>query len=149
MTSRRSNALSKTRASEDAVCAEPFAPQIERRAREFADAYRLILEPDGERGFVGRALEFPTVFERGASADECVRNTRTALVVAVATMLEQGDRPPAPSAHGVRQTQVNIRLSAEEKLLLEESARKAGFRGVSDYIRSTVVAGATRTAGPR
>ena len=152
MISRRSNASLKKKASEAAVPDGPFAPQIERRARELADAYRLILEPDGRGGFVGRALEFPTVFDRGTSADECVRNTRLALSVAAATMLEMGERPPAPSAHGVRQTQVNIRLSAEEKLLLEESARQAGFRGISEYIRSTVVAGATRptsTGAPR
>ena len=152
MISRRSNASLRTKASEPAVPVGPFAPEIERRARELADAYRLILEPDGRGGFVGRALEFPTVFDRGANADECVRNTRTALLIAVATMLEMGEHPPAPSAQGVRQTQVNIRLSAEEKLLLEESARKAGFRGISDYIRSAVVARAACPAsvgGPR
>lgn len=106
----------------------------------------MILEPDGAGGFVGRALEFPTVFDRGGSADECVRNTRAALLVAVATMLEMGERPPPPSSHGVRQAQVNVRLSAEERLLIEESARRAGFRGISDYIRSAVV-GTARRAG--
>jgi len=144
MISKRSNGSSRVRADRGVVPSGPFAPAIERRARELAKAYRLILEADGKGGFVGRALELPTVFDRGPSADECVRNTRTALTVAVGTMLELGQRPPAPCAQGVRQAQINIRLSAEEKLLLEESARRSGFRGVSDYVRSMVLAEAER-----
>jgi predicted RNase H-like HicB family nuclease len=140
MTSKRSNGSSKARASHGTVPSGPFAPAVQRRAQATAESYRLILEPDGKGGFVGRALELPTVFERGASADECVRNTRTALTVAVATLLELGQRPPAPSGQGVREAQINIRLSSEEKLLLEESARRSGFRGVSDYVRSMVLA---------
>ncbi len=147
MTSKRSNGSSKPRASHRTVPSGPFAPAVERRARELAEAYRLILEPDGKGGFVGRALELPTVFERGASADECVRNTRTALAVAVATLLELGQRPPAPCGQGVREAQINVRLSAEEKLLLEESARRSGFRGVSDYVRSMVLAEAGQSSG--
>ena len=142
MISRKSSASSKPTASRGPVPDGPFAPDIERRARAIAEAYRLVLEPE-KGGFLGRALEFPTAFEHGATADECVRNTRVALTVAVATMLELNQRPPTPAARGTRPAQVNVRLSAEEKLLLEETARREGFRGVSDYVRALVVARAS------
>ena len=53
--------------------------------------------------------------------------------------LEDDERPPSPAASGKRETQVNIRLSADEKLRLEEAARKAGFRSLSDFMRSTAL----------
>ena len=122
----------------------PFKPDIIKRARQLARQYRLILEPDSEVGFIGRSIELPSVFADGESADDCVAATREALEVAVATMLESGMSPPAPSTRGVRQAQVNIRMTAEEKLLLEDAARRGGFRGVSDYIRSSVLRRSTR-----
>jgi uncharacterized protein (DUF1778 family) len=81
----------------------------------------------------------PTVFADGPTADQCVRATREALTAAVATMLEMGLRPPAPAAKGARQAQINVRLTAEEKLILEDSARRAGFRGVSDFVRAAAL----------
>ncbi len=121
------------------VIDRPFKSDIVKRAREIAHQYRLILEPEAEVGFIGRSIELPSVFADGESADDCVAATREALEVAVATMLESGTSPPAPSTRGVRQAQVNIRMTAEEKLLLEDAARRGGFRGVSDYIRSSVL----------
>jgi hypothetical protein len=34
-----------------------------------------------------------------------------------------------------RPAQINVRLTPEEKLLLEETARQEGFKGLSDFIR--------------
>ena len=129
----------------------PFKPDILKRARRIAHQYRLILEPEPEVGFIGRSIELPSVLADGESADECVAATREALEVAVATLLESGASPPAPSNRRMRQAQVNIRLTAEEKLLLEDAAQRGGFRGVSDYIRSSLLRRSTAalTARPK
>jgi len=58
-----------------------------------------------------------------------------ATTLAVATLLESGEHPPAPARDGNREHQMNIRLTAEEKLALEAAARQRGFRSVSDYVR--------------
>jgi len=80
------------------------------------------------------------VFGGGATPNKCVADVRQALTGAVALMLEQGESPPAPATERKRTAQVNIRLTPEEKLRLEEAARRDGFRGLSDYIRTTTLA---------
>ena len=135
----KSGKSSKKKGAREAALDRAFDPALERRAREIAQRYRLVLEPDADVGFVGRGLELPTVFADGLSADQCVRATREALTAAVATMLELGLRPPAPAAKNARQAQINIRLTAEEKLILEDSARRAGFRGISDFVRAAAL----------
>jgi predicted RNase H-like HicB family nuclease len=113
----------------------PFAPPILRKAREIADSYQIILHvKDGE--YYGRGLELPHVMNDGKTPDECVEKTRDILTTAVAHMLEKGQTPPSPASANQRSEQVNIRLTQEEKLLLEEAARGKGFRGVSDFVRS-------------
>lgn len=116
----------------------PFSPEIWARARNTVLRYRLILEPSEEVGFVGTALELPGAFADGRTADECVSATREAVATAVATMLEAGQEPPRP-ASSRRTEQINIRLSAEEKALLEDLARTRGFRGISDFMRAAAL----------
>jgi len=118
----------------------PFAPEILRRAREIAEQYTIILQPDPDLGYFGRGLEFPYAMDDGKTPDECVRKTREAFVAAVATMLEKGQIPPAPAVEQRRDEQVNIRLTPEEKFLLEEAARAKGYRGLSDFMRATSLA---------
>lgn len=117
----------------------PFDPALLDKARGIAARYKLVLEADPEVGFIGCAMEMPTVFADGATPDLCVAETREALTAAVATMLEAGRTPPAPISEGRRQEQINIRVSAEEKFRLQEAARSQGFRGVSDYVRATIL----------
>lgn len=117
----------------------PFAAGVLREARRIADGYRILLSREPQVGYFGRGVEMPLVMADGPTPDVCVRAVRDALVAAVATLLEQGERPPPPSGTGGRAAQVNIRLSAEEKLALEESARQAGFRGLSDYVRAMLL----------
>ena len=114
----------------------PFAPAIIARATEVASKYTIMLQPDSDLGYIGRGVEFPYAMDEGRTPDECVRKTRSALVAAVATMLENGELPPPPASENKRTEQINIRLTAEEKLLLEEKARTKGFRGVSDFVRA-------------
>jgi|SRR5205809_7723377 len=117
----------------------PFAPAILDQARAIAERYRLILEQNDELGFMGSSIEMPLVFGDGRTPDACVRETREALVSAIATMLEKGEVPPVPSTEEQRTEQVNIRLTQRERLLLEEAARSKGFRGLSDFVRTTTL----------
>ncbi|MCG3132739.1 MAG: hypothetical protein FLDDKLPJ_03605 [Phycisphaerae bacterium] len=113
---------------------KPFDPKRLQRAQAIVAGYRLVLEPSDELGFIGTSIEVPTVFADGKNPETCVRATRQALAIAVATMLENGMRPPA--GRGKRTMQVNVRLTVDEKLLLEEGATRLGFEGVSDYLRT-------------
>jgi predicted RNase H-like HicB family nuclease len=113
----------------------PFAAETMRRARAIAEAYQIILQfEDGE--WYGRGLEMPFVMADGPTPEACVRATREALTVAVATTLEAGDPPPPAASERKRSEQINVRVTPEEKLLLESAARRRGFRGLGDYVRS-------------
>ena len=116
----------------------PFKPDVLSNARRIARAYDLILRfEDGD--WYAHALEYPEAMGDGKSAAACVRATRRALTVAIATMLEDGQSPPPPAREGHRSAQVNVRLTPEEKAVLESKAKARGFRGLSDFIRTSVL----------
>lgn len=50
--------------------------------------------------------------------------------LAVVSMIEHGERPPSPASDGRREVQLNIRLSADERERIEESARRSGYRSI-------------------
>lgn len=112
-----------------------FAAANLRKAKEIASGYRFVFEPEPGVGYLGRTVELPYVMGDGESVEACVAETIEATVAAVATLLEQGERPPSPAGEAKRDRQVNIRLTADEKDRLEHAARHAGFRSISDYIR--------------
>ena len=119
---------------------QAFDPAILERARQIASRYRVVTEATREGGFLGWSLEMPSTLAEGASAEECVRNTYEALGWAVAELLESGERPPVPhSEQPKRTTQINIRVTPEEKLLMEEKSRHWGFKGLSDFIRALIL----------
>ena len=115
-----------------------FPADLWKQATKIAEAYQVILHCE-EGHWYGRVLELPHVFGDGESAGECVADTREALCGAVALMLEEGDRPPSPSRAGTRTAQVNVRLTAEEKALLESTAKRKGYSGLSDFIRAAAI----------
>jgi hypothetical protein len=61
------------------------------------------------------------------------------LLVGVASMLEAGLTPPVPARQNVRSEQVNLRLTPEEKAVLESRSRTKGFRGIADYVRAAAL----------
>jgi hypothetical protein len=75
----------------------------------------------------------PTISAGGASPNECEAKVREMMALGVAAMLEVGETPPLPA--GERRVQVNIRLSEDERLALDEAAQRQGFRGVSEFVR--------------
>ena len=106
-------------------------------ARPIAARYQVLLwQEDGE--FYGRGVELPTVFADGPTPDACVKSLREAMTGVVAAYLEQGETPPAPATTGKRDQQINLRVTAEEKVLLEAKATQYGA-GVSEYIRAVAL----------
>jgi predicted RNase H-like HicB family nuclease len=113
----------------------PFAAGVLRKARAIAESYQIVLhQEDGE--YYGRSVELPNVMNDGKTPDECVEATRDILTTAIAYMLECGQVPPPASTEQKRTEQINVRVTSEEKLILEEAARSKGFRGLSDFLRS-------------
>ena len=110
-----------------------------RRAKKLVADYRIILERHDRLGFIGCSVELPTVFADAKTPEQCYKATEEALMVAVATMIESDQRPPQPASAGRRTEQVNVRLTAEEKLLFANAAMNLGFKGVSDFIRNSAL----------
>jgi len=104
-----------------------------------ASDYRIILEKNDRLGFIGSSVELPTVFADAKTLDKCYKATQEALMVAVATMIECGQRPPQPSSANKRTEQVNVRLTSEEKILLTNAASSLGFKGISDFLRNAAL----------
>jgi predicted RNase H-like HicB family nuclease len=117
----------------------PFKESVVRKAKKIAADYRIILERNDRLGFIGTAVEFPTVFADAKTPEKCYKAIENALMVAVATMIECGQRPPQPASAQRRTEQVNVRLTAEEKLLFSNAAANLGFKGISDFIRNTAL----------
>ncbi len=116
----------------------PFGVNVLKEARKIAAEYQVILHCE-EGHWYGRGLELPHVFGDGVTADACIAETRLALCGAVACMIERGQRPPSPAREGTRTQQVNVRLTAEEKAVLEAAAKNQGFKGLSDFLRAAAL----------
>ena len=100
----------------------------------------MVIEPASTSGFIGWSIEMPGVLANGKTAVECTEATYEALEMAVATLLEMGQRPPNPRSKREKRTaQINVRVSASEKLVLEEAADRRGFEGISDFVRTTAL----------
>ncbi|MBA7619081.1 hypothetical protein ES703_26413 [subsurface metagenome] len=118
---------------------KPFKNSVLRKAKKIVSYYRITIEKNDRLGFIGSSVELPTVFADAKTPEKCYRVAEDALMVAVATMIECGQRPPQPASAGRRTEQVNVRLTAEEKLLFANAAMNLGFKGISDFIRNTAL----------
>lgn len=134
--SRTSSVSARKRAPIDA----PISAVMRQRAAAIAESYTLLLTPEAGVGFVGSWLEFPYVMADGKSVE---RAASEALILAIAHMLETDRALPSPSSEQRRSEQVNIRLTALEKTLLEAMAKQGGYRSISDYIRAAAMAKAS------
>lgn len=136
--SRNSKNSSKNEAKSKKL-KKPFGESVVRKAKKLVADYRIILERHDRLGFIGCSVELPTVFADAKTPEECYKATEEALMVAVATMIESGLRPPQPASTKRRSEQVNVRLTAEEKLLFSNAAMNLGFKGISDFIRNSAL----------
>ena len=132
------------RRSSTAALRRPFKPDVLARAQDIVKEYCITLERDADVGYMGSSLELPTVFADGPTPQQCVSETTDALIATVATMLEKEMHPPAPASTGKREQQINLRVSTREKAVLEDAARRDGFRSVSDFIRNAALEACTR-----
>lgn len=115
-----------------------FDKAILAAAKRLVNAYDIVMRhEEGEWG--GHALEYPEAIGVGKTVQECMVETRKTLLVGVASMLEDGDTPPTPARQNVRSEQVNLRLTPEEKAVLESRSRAKGFRGIADFIRAAAL----------
>lgn len=138
MSGKSKNSEADKRAHEKYL-ARPFDPTILAQAKQIAGEYEIVMWFEDGLWF-GRGLELPHTYGDGKTPAACIASVRQGLVLTVATMLEDGDRPPAASRTGERTEQVNIRLTAGKKVLLEGRSRSAGFKGLADYVRASVLA---------
>jgi predicted RNase H-like HicB family nuclease len=116
----------------------PFSAQFLKEARRIAAEYQVVLHCEAGHWY-GRSLEMPHVFGDGKTADKCIKDTQEALCGAVACLLEQGRKPPTPAREGTRTQQVNVRLTADEKAVLESTAKRKGFKGLSEFLRAAAL----------
>ena len=121
----------------------PFARKILAEARKRAEEYQVINSRQ-EGHWYGRGLELPHVFGDGATPAACIDQTRDALAAAVAYLLEQNEKPPTPAREGRRTHQVNVRLTAEDRAILETTACRKGFQGRSDFVRAAALEESSR-----
>jgi predicted RNase H-like HicB family nuclease len=132
------SAKSKASSSRAKALDRPFEKAVLAKARAIAEQYKIIVAfEDGD--WYGHGLEMPTACGDGRTVQAAVADTRESLVTAVAYILEEGQVPPAPAREGYRSMQVNVRLTPEEKAMLESKAKAKGFRGLSDFIRASVL----------
>ena len=114
---------------------KPFKADVLSKAQKIAEKYEVILSQENGEWY-GKGLEMPYVFGDGKTPDECIENTREALVASIAHLLERGEVVPAPASQGKRTEQVNIRLTVEERAILGASAKANGFRSLADFFRA-------------
>lgn len=129
----------KSRSSDAKAIDRPFDKSVLAKARRLAEQYQIVLKyEDGE--WYGHGLELPGARGDGKTPAGAVSDTREALVTMVAYMMEAGQAIPAPASEGNRTVQINIRVTQEEKALLETKSRAKGFRGLSDFVRTAALA---------
>jgi predicted RNase H-like HicB family nuclease len=109
--------------------------QFVARARPIAEKYQMVIWREDDE-FYGRGVELPNSYGDGKTVEECANSTRESFVATVASLLQDGYEPPSPATEGKRDQQINIRVTSEERLLLETKARQSGASGISEYIRS-------------
>ncbi|MBX3317663.1 MAG: ribbon-helix-helix protein, CopG family [Phycisphaeraceae bacterium] len=122
----------------------PFDRATWLTAQRLAARYRLVIAPEQGVGYLGRTIELPYVMADGPTINACAEATLEATALAIATALEAGDHPPEPASEGKRELQLNIRLTSDEKSRLDEGARQAGFRNLSDFVRAAALRDASK-----
>ena len=118
----------------------PFDPDLWAEAKALAERYRFRVEHDPEEPyFYAFGIEAKGAMGGGKTIQTCLKDIRKSMTLWIATMLEDGRQPPAPASDEKRTAQVNVRLTVDEKFRIEEASRRAGFRGVSDFVRAAAL----------
>ena len=117
--------------------ARPFDPKVWKEAERMARRYQVLTWYDeAEKAWFGQCMEIPGCMSHGDTPAERDEMVAESIALCVADMMERGERPPVPLSECARTTQVNIRLTQKEKLIIEHAAKAHGYHGVSDYVRA-------------
>ncbi len=118
----------------------PFAPKVWKQAEALAAKYQFVVKYEPEEPyFYAFGVEARGAMGGGETIEACHEDIRRSMALWVASMLEHGESPPQPASDEKRTSQVNVRLTESEKFRIEEAARQAGFRGVSDFVRTAAL----------
>jgi predicted RNase H-like HicB family nuclease len=110
-----------------------------RKAEKIVNGYKIIIDPNEKFGFVGSAVEFPNGFGKGNTQEDCLKDTRQILILAIGVMLDNGGTPPEPMSTQCRTAQINVRVNQFEKDLISKAAVRLGFRGIGDFLRTAAM----------
>ena len=121
--------------AKSARLARSFTPDIWQQALAIAAEYQVIMSCE-QGHWYGRGLELSNVFGDGTTPSKCIDAIREALTACVAYLLEEHKTPPLPAHLGKRTQQVNVRLTSEERTLLEATAKRKGYQGLADFLRA-------------
>jgi predicted RNase H-like HicB family nuclease len=126
--------MSKKPTNPESPVSGEFAADVWKRAGESANAYSIVVNKTDD-GWMARCVEIPTVFVFAKTAESAMKKIHEPLTVLVATMIEAKRALPSPMSEGKREAQVNVKLTAEERLMVEGAAKSRGFKGISDFFR--------------
>jgi len=116
-------------------------------ARKMAHVYKYTVWPEGGEWW-SRCVELPNCLGDGKDVESALASAREAVTAGLASDLAAGLPAPAPAREQIRSEQVNIRLSADEREIIQANASRAGFKGMADYVRSVALGlFPTRVAG--
>jgi predicted RNase H-like HicB family nuclease len=115
-----------------------FDPKDLKRASEIAKRYSSVLTFD-DGSFAMRCIEMPTVVAFGDTPEEAMADYHGCLELALVYKIEEGEEIPLPTNDDQRTQQVNIRLTAMEKLRLEAISKQQGYRSLSDFMRAAAM----------
>lgn len=119
----------------------PLEGEVLGEAERLADAYSILIEKREDGLYYGRGIEYPYLMGHGKTPAAAFKMAREGLVGAIASDIENGETPPAPASEK-RTQQINVRVSPMEKLRIEQSARRKGFRGIGDFLRNAALGAA-------
>lgn len=140
MSGKSKKPLKKPTGKTEKATDRPFSDDVWRRAQRIAGRYQFLVKHDpDEPYFYAFGVEAKGAMGGGETIAECETDIREAMTLWVATMLEQGRRPPEPAADEKRTAQLNVRLTENEKARIEDAARHAGYRGVADFVRAAAL----------
>jgi predicted RNase H-like HicB family nuclease len=130
----RTTGKSKKSAKANDLPTQAHYDQAAKAARE----YRFTLwQEDGE--WYSRCVELPLCMGDGKTPEAAIAAGREAVVAGLGADLAAGMSAPPPAREGIRNEQVNVRLSADERAQIEANAARAGFKGLADYIRAVAL----------
>jgi len=124
--------------AEKGVRSGAYSDAIFQKAVELARSYHIVVRESATGGFIANCAELPVSIHRD-QAEDALKAARHAAEVGIATILEDGEEPPAPIEFHRRTEQVNVRMSVEDKRLIQKACEAKGISSLSEFFRRSTV----------